>query len=84
MTVPVRSYISYKLNITVGEAEDLGKLVGRIDNGELVYKKQGQYGGAFPPASGWYLADDNPQAFQSSPEVPEDHYRNPDKVASYR
>lgn len=84
MTVPVRSYISYKLNITVGEAEDLGKLVGRIDNGELVYKKQGQYGGAFPPASGWYLADDNPQAFQSSPEVPEDHYRTPVNVASYR
>lgn len=84
MTVPVRSYISYKLNISVGQAEELGKLVGRIDNGELVYKKQGQYGGTFPAASGWYLADDNPQAFQSAPEVTENDYLNPDNVASYR
>lgn len=84
MTVPVKSYVAHKLGITVGEADKIIKLVNRVDNGELVYKKQGTYGAQMPAVSGWYLADDNPQALQNPPEVAEDSICTPDNVANCR
>lgn len=84
MTVPVESYVSHKLGVTIEDAKKVIKLVSRVDNGELVYKKQGTYGAQMPAVSGWYLTDDNPQALQNPPEVEEDGVCSPDNVAACR
>lgn len=84
MTVPVRSYVSHKLGIDLTSADRVINLVSRIDNGELVYKKQGTYGVQMPAESGWYLTDDNPQALQNPPEVREDTICTPSNVADCR
>ena len=84
MTVPVYSYISHKLNISVFQAQELVTLVGRVDNGELVYKKAGQYGVSMPKQSGWYLADDNPQALNGSPDKKQEGQITNENVAKCR
>lgn len=84
MAVPTNSYVAQKLGLTIGEADQLITLVGRVDSGELVYKRQGQYGVTMPPSSGWYLADDNPQALQKGPEVSETGCLTADNVGRCR
>jgi len=69
MTVPVYKYVTAVIGTATAEAvkEHLIPLTKRVDNGELVYKKAGSYGATMPKISGWYLADDNPQALSNPP-----------------
>lgn len=83
MAVPVNSYVSVKLECSLHEADALIELVGRVDSGELVYREAGTYGGSMPPTSGWYYADDNPQALRN-PAVAEDGIRTAENVAKAR
>lgn len=83
MAVPVNSYVSVKLECSLHEADALIELVGRVDSGELVYREAGTYGGSMPPTSGWYYADDNPQALRK-PAVAEDGIRTAENVATAR
>lgn len=83
MAVPVISYVSVKLECNLHDAEALIKLVGRVDSGELVYREAGTYGGTMPPTSGWYYADDNPQALRK-PAVAEDGILTAENVAKTR
>lgn len=83
MAVPVNSYISVKLGCSLADADNLIELVGRVDSGELVYREAGTYGGTMPPTSGWYYADDNPQALRK-PAVVEDAIRTAENVAKAR
>lgn len=83
MAVPTSSYVSVKLGCSLMEADNLIALVGRVDSGELVYREAGTYGGSMPPASGWYYADDNPQALRK-PAVVEGGIETADNVAKCR
>lgn len=83
MAVPVNSYVSVKLECSLSDAEELITLVGRVDSGELVYREAGTYGGSMPPISGWYYADDNPQALRK-PAVVEEGIKTADNVAQCR
>lgn len=69
MTVPIYKYLAKVMNTQTYKINDyMLPLINRIDNGELVYKKKGHYGGELPPYSGWYLSDDNPQALNGIPQ----------------
>lgn len=83
MAVPVISYVSLKLGCNLWDAEHLVKLVGRVDSGELVYREAGTYGATMPPTSGWYYADDNPQALRK-PAISEQGNITADNVAKTR
>ena len=57
--IPTKNYVSAKMKIRIGDADDLIKAVEQIDSENLVYRKKGAWGEKLPPDSGWYRPDDN-------------------------